>query len=111
MRAAAFITTAQFEGFGVSLVESLGCGTPVIVTDCPCGPAEILDHGTYGELIPVGNADPLGAVLTMTCDNGGRRRRCKPVRPRLRPSIARRPILNLFDRLLGGSRGAEFMPC
>jgi glycosyltransferase involved in cell wall biosynthesis len=48
------------------LAEALACGTPVVSTDCPHGPAEILDHGRYGRLTAVGDAEALGEAILAT---------------------------------------------
>jgi len=63
-RAAAFVLTSRHEGFGNVIVEALGVGTPVISTDCPVGPREILDGGRYGRLVPCGDIASLAASLS-----------------------------------------------
>lgn len=63
-RAALFVLSSEFEGFGLALVEALALGVPVVSTNCPSGPAEILDYGKYGRLVPVGNPEAMaGAIL------------------------------------------------
>lgn len=58
-QAAVLALSSTFEGFGNVIAEALAVGTPVVSTDCPHGPREILDDGLYGPLAPVGDADAL----------------------------------------------------
>ena len=66
--AAAIANTSTTEGFGLTILESLAVGTPVVATDCPHGPGEVLDNGRYGRLIPVGNTAALADALGRTLD-------------------------------------------
>lgn len=67
-RASVFVLSSVWETFGMVLVEALACGCPIIATDCDYGPAEVLEHGKYGILVPPQHAqalaDAIYAVLT-----------------------------------------------
>ena len=68
-RAALFVLSSAWEGFGVVLAEAMACGCPVVSTDCVSGPAEILDGGRYGPLVPVGDDAALAAAIQAVLDN------------------------------------------
>ena len=57
------LCTSLYEGFNIALAESLACGTPIISVDCPYGPAEILEDGKYGTLIPMGDSDSMAKAI------------------------------------------------
>lgn len=67
-RADVFALTSRWEGLGLVLVEALALGTPVVATDCPNGPAEVLERGRYGALVPVGDDEALAKALNGTLE-------------------------------------------
>jgi len=91
-----FVLSSDYEGFGNVIVEALACGLPVVSTDCKSGPAEILENGRYGRLVPVGDVDALtramAEVLTTDFDREVLRRRA----PDFAPGVAAGKYLDLL---------------
>lgn len=65
-RAAVFVLSSGWEGFPNVLLEALAAGCPVVSTDCPSGPCEVLADGEYGRLVPVGDHAAMADAIVET---------------------------------------------
>lgn len=88
-----FVLSSNYEGFGNVIVEALSCGTPVVSTNCPSGPAEILEDGRWGTLTPVGDADALAAAMQSSLDKSHDTEALKRRAADFAPEIAARKYL------------------
>jgi glycosyltransferase involved in cell wall biosynthesis len=65
-QASVFVLSSRWEGLPGAVIEALYCGAPVVATDCPGGPREILGDGEYGRLVPVGDSVALSRAIEAT---------------------------------------------
>lgn len=73
-----FVLSSRFEGFGNVIVEAMACGTPVVATDCPYGPGEIISSGINGILVPPADSKALAAgIVKVLTDNDLKQRLSK----------------------------------
>ncbi len=92
-RAKVFVLSSSFEGLPTVLIEALALGTPVVATDCPSGPAEILEKGRWGTLVPLDDERALAEGILNVLGN--------PVsRPRTEESWQPYELNRVVDRYL-----------
>ncbi|HOL13815.1 MAG TPA: glycosyltransferase [Bacillota bacterium] len=66
---AVFVLSSRWEGLPTVLIEALAVGVPVVSTNCPSGPAEILENGKWGRLVPVGDPKALADAIIEAMDD------------------------------------------
>ncbi|MEV6588671.1 glycosyltransferase family 4 protein [Streptomyces acidicola] len=98
--------TSSMESFGMTIVEAMRCGLPVVSTDCPHGPGEIIDNGVDGRLVEVGNVQAIAeGLLELINDDTLRQRMAHAAlkdSERFDPSRIAERHESLFSALLAG---------
>ncbi len=99
-RAAVFVLSSAWEGLSNVLVEAMACGAPIVATDCKYGPAEILDHGKYGSLVPVGDVEGLANSILQALNGTEDRSRFRHRAQDFSLESAVQQYLDLFENLI-----------
>ena len=64
-----FCLPSLYEGMPLILLEAMACGVPIVATDCPSGPRELLEDGKYGKLVTPENSGELASAITKAIEN------------------------------------------
>ena len=76
-QASVFVLSSAWEGLPNVLIEALACGCPIVSTDCPSGPDEILANGDFGALVPVGDDRAMADAILSTLEHPPKRERLR----------------------------------
>ncbi len=103
--------SSSLESFGMTIVEAMRSGLPVVATDCPHGPGEIIRDGVDGRLVPVNDPEALaGSLLELINDDAARKRMggaALTASARFDPATVAERYESLFGDLLTQRRGSR----
>ncbi|MFG3289496.1 glycosyltransferase family 4 protein [Streptomyces sp. NPDC048179] len=99
--------SSDFEPFGMTIVEAMRCGLPVVSTDCPYGPGEIIADGVDGRLVPVGDREALGAALLELVRDDERRHRAGRAALQNARRFAPGPVVGQAEQLISEAVSAR----
>lgn len=100
-RADLFALTSNFEGFPNALAEAMARGLPVVATDCPTGPADIIRSQVDGLLVPTGDLPALTAAFSLLMADDAMRARLAARGPEICKRFSEEQVLSRWRDLLG----------
>ena len=95
-----FVSSSRFEGFCRVIAEALSVGTPVVSTDCPSGPAEVLEYGEAGVLVPNEDVSALAEGIYQLLRDGALQERLRAYGPVRAEAFAPAATVRAFEDVL-----------
>lgn len=96
-----FVLSSDMEGFPMAILEAMACGVPVISTDCPTGPSEIIINGENGILVPPSNEKKLAEAMIALLEDKNHREKLSMAGQKKAEEFGIQKILNQYEKIFG----------